>query len=243
MVENWHARPVDAVVAALESGPAGLTAAEAARRLAAFGPNALPAGKGRNPVLRFLTQFNNALIYFLLASATAAGLLGHYIDAGVILAVTVINAVVGFVQEGKAERALAAIADMISPHAAVMRDGKRHTVPVADLVPGDIVLIEAGDRVPADLRLTRASSLLIDEALLTGESVAAAKADLTAPEDAPLGDRHGMAYSGTNRGSFGRLCSINRSIRASACASVSCSPMAVTKRTSAPSVRPMVRLS
>ncbi|MCF4166780.1 HAD-IC family P-type ATPase [Zavarzinia compransoris] len=197
MVENWHARPADEVVAALETNSGGLTAAEAAERLEIHGPNALPAGKGRNPVLRFLAQFNNALIYFLLASALAAGLLSHFIDAGVILAVTVINAVVGFMQEGKAERALAAIADMISPHAAVMRDGKRHTVPVADLVPGDIVLIEAGDRVPADLRLTKASSLLIDEALLTGESVAAAKADLAVPEDAPLGDRHGMAYSGT----------------------------------------------
>lgn len=197
MVEDWHARPIDDVYRQLDSGPSGLDPAEAADRLRRHGPNSLPAGKGVSPILRFLGQFNNALIYFLLASAVAAVAIGHVVDAGVILAVTIINAIVGFLQEGKAERALAAIAAMVSPHANVLRGGTRLGVGVADLVPGDMVLIEAGDRVPADLRLTRASALLIDEALLTGESVAAAKTDQAAAPGAALGERQSMAFSGT----------------------------------------------
>ncbi|MFZ2869975.1 cation-translocating P-type ATPase, partial [Zavarzinia sp.] len=197
MVENWHARPIAEVYRHLDSGPDGLGPEEAARRLTEHGPNSLAAGKSTSPVLRFLGQFNNALIYFLLASAVAAAAIGHLVDAGVIMAVTVINAVVGFLQEGKAEKALAAIAAMVSPRANVLRGGTRQGIAVADLVPGDIVLIEAGDRVPADLRLTRASALLVDEALLTGESVASAKSELAATEAASLGERHSMAFSGT----------------------------------------------
>lgn len=197
MAEDWHARPIAEVYRHLDSGPDGLAPDEAARRLEEHGPNSLPVGRGPHPVLRFLGQFNNALIYFLLVSAVAAVAIGHLVDAGVIMAVTVINAVVGFLQEGKAERALAAIAAMVSPRANVLRGGTRQGIAVADLVPGDIVLIEAGDRVPADLRLTRASALLVDEALLTGESVASAKSELAAAEAASLGERHSMAFSGT----------------------------------------------
>jgi magnesium-transporting ATPase (P-type) len=195
--QDWHARPAHEVLAALESGPRGLSAAEAAARLAAHGPNALPESSGRHPLARFLAQFHNGLIYFLLAAAAAAALLGHFVDATVIVAVVVVNAVVGFVQEGKAEKALNAMRRMISPRAAVLRDGGRTTVAVAELVPGDLVLLEAGDRVPADLRLVRARGMLVDEALLTGESVAAAKNEDAALMDAALGDRHSMAYSGT----------------------------------------------
>ena len=147
--------------------------------------------------MRFLAQFHNALIYFLLAAAVAAALLGHYVDAAVILAVVLVNAVVGFVQEGKAEKALNAIRGLIAPHAHLVRAGRREKVPVAEIVPGDIVLLEAGDRVPADLRLIRARSLLVEEAILTGESVAAEKRESPAPAEVPLGDRHSMAYSGT----------------------------------------------
>lgn len=126
-----------------------------------------------------------------------AALLGHHVDAGVIVAVVLVNAIVGFIQEGRAEQALAALRSMLAPHARVMRDGTRLTLPVAELVPGDLVLLEAGDRVPADLRLLRTRGLLIDEAVLTGESVAAQKQEAPALSDTALGDRHSMAYSGT----------------------------------------------
>jgi magnesium-transporting ATPase (P-type) len=192
-----HARPAEAVVVALGTSPRGLTAAEAAARLKQHGPNTIPPGRRRSPLLRFLAQFNNALIYFLLVGAAAAAALGHVVDTGVILAVVFVNAVVGFLQEGKAENALAAIRDMIAPRASVLRDGARIGVPVADLVPGDVVLIEAGDRVPADLRLLRARSLRIDEAILTGESVSASKDTAPVAEDAALGDRTPLAFSGT----------------------------------------------
>jgi magnesium-transporting ATPase (P-type) len=192
-----HARETHEILATLGSSREGLNAEEAARRLEQHGPNALLAAAGRHPLMRFLAQFNNALIYFLLAAALAAWSLGHLVDAAVIVGVVLINAVVGFVQEGKAEDALNAIRRMISPHAAVLRGGRRLSIPVAEVVPGDIVLLEAGDRVPADLRLLQARGMLIEEAVLTGESVAAAKDHKPVKHDAPLGDRSGMAYSGT----------------------------------------------
>ena len=194
---NWHAMAAEEALAELRSRPAGLDPAEVEPRLRQYGPNRLPAAKPKSPILRFLAQFNNALIYFLLAAAVAASVLGHIVDAFVIVAVVTINAVVGFVQEGKAEQALDAIRSMISPKANVLRAGQRQSIAVADLVPGDVVLLEAGDRVPADLRLLRARGLLIDEAALTGESVAAEKAEAPVAVTAPLGDRLSMAFSGT----------------------------------------------
>ncbi|MCD9028314.1 HAD-IC family P-type ATPase [Luteimonas sp. BDR2-5] len=193
----WHALPPDTVLARLQVGHDGLDSAEAARRRAHYGDNELPAAKPRPAWLRFLSHFNNALIIFLAAASVAALALGHYIDAVVILLVIVVNAIVGFVQEGRAEQALAQLQSMLAPNARVLRDGKRQVIPVIGLVPGDIVTLEAGDRVPADLRLLRARGLLIDEAALTGESVAAGKTDAAVAEDAALGDRTGMAYSGT----------------------------------------------
>lgn len=194
---QWHAQHVDEVLKALDTRPGGRSAEEAARWLAAHGPNALPQPPARHPLVRLLAQFDNALIYVLVAAAIAALLLGHGLDAAVIVAVVIVNAVVGFLQEGKAESALAAIRRLVSPKAHVLRDGHRLSVPVADLIPGDVVLLEAGDRVPADLRLLRARGLLIDEALLTGESMVAQKQEAPAPHDAALGDRHCMAFSGT----------------------------------------------
>ena len=196
-VHSAHDRGAAHVVDELASSFQGLSAIEAERRLHQHGPNSIPTGTRRHPVLRFLGHFNNALIYFLLAGAAAAAALGHFIDTGVILAVVLVNAVVGFLQEGKAEDALAAIRDMIAPKASVLRDGKRISVPQANLVPGDVVLIEAGDRVPADLRLLRARSLRIDEAILTGESVAATKHTDPVDANAALGDRRSLAFSGT----------------------------------------------
>ncbi len=194
---DWHALAPEEALRALEATAQGLSSEEAARRLALAGRNALPEAARRHPLLRLAAQFNNALIYFLLFAAVAAAVLGHIVDAAVIVAVVIVNAFIGFVQEGKAEAALEAMRRMISPRASVLRDGRRQTVAVEALVPGDLVLVEAGDRVPADLRLVRARGLLVDEALLTGESVAAQKSEQAAPADAPLGDRQGMAYSGT----------------------------------------------
>src|SRR5690606_22288895 len=172
---GWHAMAARDVLAAFGGGEAGLSEMEAESRLARHGANALPPPPRRHPALRLMSQFNNTLIYFLLAASVAAWALGHVVDAGVIVAVVAINAIVGFVQEGRAEQALDAIRDMIAPKASVMRDGRRVSVPAAALVPGDMVLLEAGDQVPADMRLTRTRALLVDEAILTGESVAAQK--------------------------------------------------------------------
>jgi magnesium-transporting ATPase (P-type) len=193
----WHDRPVEAVLDALESSQAGLSGVEAAARLERNGPNRLPEAKRRSLLARLLQQFNNILIYVLLGSAAITFLLDHTVDTLVILAVVLVNAAVGFVQEGKAENAMDAIRQMLAPRASVLRDGERRSVEGETLVPGDIVLLEAGDRVPADLRLFDAHGLAVQEAILTGESVPVDKDAATAAADAPLGDRSGMAFSGT----------------------------------------------
>jgi magnesium-transporting ATPase (P-type) len=194
---TWHDRPVDAVLQALQSTRGGLSSAEAAARLARYGPNRLPPPKRRGPLARFLLQFHNVLIYVLLAAAGITALMGHFVDSLVILGVVVINAVIGFVQEGKAEEALAAIRGMLAPKAQVLRDGRRQEIDAAELVPGDIVFLVAGDRVPADLRLIEVKSLKVEEAVLTGESVAVEKQSEPVTAAAPLGDRASMAWSGT----------------------------------------------
>lgn len=193
----WHAVPLQEALQATGSGPDGLSAAEAARRLARFGPNRLPRGPRRSALRRFLLQFHSRLIYVLVGSATLAAAIGHVTDALVIASVVLVNAVIGFVQEGRAEEALEAIRAMIDPQASVIRDGRRLTIPADEVVPGDIVLLEAGDRVPADLRLVKARSLRVDEAVLTGESVPVDKALEPVAVDAALGDRLSMAFSGT----------------------------------------------
>jgi len=193
----WHAMPTDALLRRLGTDANGLSQAEAAARRARYGANRLPPPPRPSALRRFLAQFWNVLIQALLVAALAALLLGHAIDAAVILAVVVINALIGFIQEGRAERALEAIRGLIDPRASVMRDGERRTIPADEIVPGDIVLVEAGDRVPADLRLIRARQLAIDESALTGESVAATKGTGPSPPGAPLADRDGMAFSGS----------------------------------------------
>ena len=193
----WHALALGAVRERLAAGDNGLTAAEAARRLGVYGPNRLPANGGRSALMRLLDQFNNLLIFVLIAAALVSAALGHAVDSLVIVAVVLVNAGVGFVQEGRAERALDAIRGMIAPQASVMRDGVRVTVQAEAIVPGDLVLLEAGDRVAADLRLARARGLRIEEAALTGESVPVDKLTAAVAADAALGDRASMAYSGT----------------------------------------------
>jgi magnesium-transporting ATPase (P-type) len=182
----------------LESDPAsGLRPEEVARRRQRFGPNLLPQPKRRGPLMRFLRQFHNVLIYVLLGSALLTVLLADYVDAAVIAGVVVINALIGFLQEGKAEKALDAIRNMLSLNAAVLRGGRRVTVPAEELVPGDIVFLQSGDKVPADLRLVEVKTLRIDEAVLTGESEAVEKSVAPVAEEAVPGDRFCMAYSGT----------------------------------------------
>jgi calcium-translocating P-type ATPase len=192
-----HAKPATECLAVLDTTPEGLASTEAARRLAQHGPNRLPEQRGRGPILRFLVHFNNVLIYVLLGAAVVTGVLQHWVDTGVILAVVLANAVIGFVQEGKAEAAMSAIRQMLAPHAAVLRDGQRVTLDGADLVPGDIVLLEAGDKVPAELRVLEARGLAAQEAILTGESVPVEKGPEPVAALAALGDRRSMLWSGT----------------------------------------------
>lgn len=194
---SWHTLEPTAVLADLTVDTGGLTEDEATRRLASFGPNRLRQPPRQSPLVRFLLQFHNVLIYVLLAAGAITLAIRHWVDAGVIFGVVVINAVIGFLQEGKAERALESIRQMLSLQATVIRDGARRTVAAEALVPGDIVLLESGDKVPADLRLIQAKGLQVQEAVLTGEAVPVLKDTATAARDTPLGDRSGMAYAGT----------------------------------------------
>ncbi|MDN3520163.1 cation-transporting P-type ATPase [Halomonas ramblicola] len=193
----WHSLSAEQALASVQTDKHGLHAEEAQARLQQYGRNELPPARQRGPLRRFLSQFNNLLIYVLLVAAAITLAIGHVTDAVVIVAVALLNAGIGFLQEGKAEKALGAIRQMLSSQASVLRDGARTTVPAAELVPGDIVLIESGDRVPADLRLLKCKGLQIQEAALTGESVAVTKDGAAVDAAAELGDRRGMAYSGT----------------------------------------------
>jgi len=182
---------------AVGATPDGLSAAEAERRLAEHGPNRLPEARGRGPLRRFLAQFHNVLIYVLIGAAVTTGAMQHWVDTGVILAVVIANALIGFLQEGKAEAAMAAIRGMLAPKAAVLRDSRRVSIAGEEIVPGDVVMLEAGDKVPADLRILEARGLAAQEAMLTGESVPVEKSAEAVALDAALGDRRSMLWSGT----------------------------------------------
>src|SRR3989338_535889 len=172
---GWHSLTAQEVLSALVADHAGLSPDEAARRLQQHGLNRLPAARRDSLPVRFARQFHNVLIYVLLASALITGLLEHWVDCGVIIGVVLINAIIGVIQEGKAERALDAIRNMLSPNATVLRDGRRREIPAEQLVAGDIVLLASGDMVPADMRLIEARQLRVEEAALTGESEAVEK--------------------------------------------------------------------
>jgi Ca2+-transporting ATPase len=195
----WHVLLVEAVVRAIQTDPeSGLTEDEAGRRLERFGPNALVAPKGR-PILSILaSQFKSLIVALLIAATIVAFALGQNVEAIAVLVVIVLNAAVGFLTEWKAEQALSALERQAAPSAHVLRDGAEHQVPAAELVPGDVVVLAAGDRVPADGRVVQDVQLQVDESALTGESHAASKdADALLDEDAPLGDRRNMVYLGT----------------------------------------------
>jgi magnesium-transporting ATPase (P-type) len=194
---TWHALSVEEVLSRQQTTAAGLGDEEAARRLAVTGPNRLPPPKRRSPLIRFLLQFHNVLIYVLLAAALITLLMAHWLDAGVILGVVVINAIIGFIQEGRAERALDAIRELLSQQCTVVRNGRPRTVPADELVPGDMVLVQSGDRVPADLRLLRQKNLRIDESMLTGESMPVEKSVEPVATSTILVERGCMAWSGT----------------------------------------------
>ncbi len=194
---TYHSLEWQAAAAAVGGTAQGLTSGEAAMRLQRVGPNQLPSPQPPSALVRFLRHFHNVLIYVLLGAATITAALGHYIDTGIILAVVIANAVIGFVQEGRAENAMKAIRELLAPHASVLRDGRRQVIASADVVPGDVVLLDAGEKVPADLRLFEARGLTIQEAILTGESAAVEKDTVPVAADAVLGDRSGMAFGGT----------------------------------------------
>jgi len=194
---NWHNNSIETTVELLDSSQNGLSNKEANNRLSKYGKNRLPEPKSRSLFVRFLYQFNNVLIYVLIAASLITAILGHWVDAGVIIGVVFVNAIIGFVQEGKAEDALKAIRQMLSPNAIVIRDGKQISTKAELLVPGDIVFLQSGDKVPADLRLLKTKGLQIQEAALTGESIAIEKTIESVPEQSVIGDRRCMAYSST----------------------------------------------
>src|SRR5215467_1901876 len=195
---TWHAISADEVVTRLAtSGQKGLDASEASARLQKYGANRLPEGKKRGPFARFLIQFNNILVYVLLGAGFTKLMLSLWVDAGIIFGVVVLNALLGFIQEGKAEKALDSIRNMLSAEARTVRSGETRIIPAEQLVPGDVVVLESGDKIPADLRLIEAKNLRTEEATLTGESVPAEKAVDRVPAHATVGDRRSMAFSGT----------------------------------------------
>ncbi len=173
---RWYTFDAETVLEELHTDPQqGLSAAEAAQRRATYGDNELPRKKKVPALVSFLKQFNNILIYILLLAAVITFLLGHLTDTIVIILVTMINALIGFIQESKAEKALDNIKNMLSLTAQVIRDGERMEIDARELTPGDIVVLQPGDKVPADLRLIRTSNLQVEESVLTGESVPSEK--------------------------------------------------------------------
>ncbi len=195
----WHTMPPPEVLSQLETDPEnGLAKSEVASRLAQYGPNELIEAERPGFWQQLLNQFNNFVIYILLFAAVVSFALGDEIEAVAIMAIVILNATLGVVQEGRAEQALSALKKLAAPNAKVMREGHTEAIPARELVPGDVVLLEAGDYIPADLRLVTTVNLSIEEASLTGESVPVSKrAEEIASEDAVIGDRHNMAYMGT----------------------------------------------
>jgi magnesium-transporting ATPase (P-type) len=194
----WHAVGVGEVAGRLHTDPArGLDAGEAARRLRQYGPNRLPDGTKQDAVKRFLLQFHNILVYILLGAGFVKLLVGLWLDAAVILGVVLLNALLGFLQEGRAEKAIDSIRTMLPADARCLRDGEVRLIPAEELAPGDVVLLESGDKIPADVRLTEVRNLRTEEAALTGESVPVDKTIEAVAERATVADRKGMAFSGT----------------------------------------------
>ncbi|WP_277556125.1 cation-translocating P-type ATPase [Halobaculum limi] len=195
---EWHAADPDAVYAELNTDPAGLTEAEAAARLSRVGPNELDSDRGQSWWLLLLEQFSSPLIWVLVAAATVSALVGNVVDAGLITVIVVANGVFGFVQEFRAERSIEELRDLSSPTVRVRRDGTDQRLPMAELVPGDVVVLGQGDVVPADARVVDAANVEIDESTLTGESLPVAKGTDSLPVETPLAERTNLVFRGTN---------------------------------------------
>ena len=194
---HWHTLSTDQTGTRLDSSTQGLDSQQADQRLQLYGPNRLAAARKRSALQRFLLQFHNILLYVMMGSAVITASLGYWVDTGVLMGAVLINAIIGYLQEGKAEKALDAIRNMLSPRCIVLRDGSYRELDADQLVPGDVVLLASGDRVPADLRLLSVHELRVEEAALTGESLPVDKGIDPVAHDAPLGDRFCMAYAGT----------------------------------------------
>ncbi|NUP06376.1 MAG: HAD-IC family P-type ATPase [Polyangiaceae bacterium] len=193
----WYALPPDRALDLLTSSEAGLSSDEAATRLEQFGPNVLERAKGVSPLTLLWRQLNSPIVFLLLGSSALAAVLGKMIDAAVVLGAVVVNTIIGFLQEFRAAKAIEALSGMVPQQAQVVRDGRLTTASASSLVPGDIVSMSSGDRVPADVRLLSSRNLQVEEAALTGESVPAEKTTAAVSEDATIGDRRSMAYNGT----------------------------------------------
>ena len=193
----WHTLPCEVVFSDLNSTPAGLSGSEAVQRLAQYGPNELQASHGISPWAILLEQFKNILILILLAATVASAFLGHAVEAIAITVIVLFAVVLGFVQEYRAERAIEALRKMAAPTANALRDGKEVALPARDLVPGDVFLLRAGDKVPADSRLFESVNLQVEEAPLTGESVPIEKHAAPINGELTIGDRKNMVYAGT----------------------------------------------
>jgi Ca2+-transporting ATPase len=194
----WHTFTVDRSFQELQSQPGGLSHAEAAERILKYGPNELQAAHRVSPWEILLEQFKNVLILILLVAAMLSLFLGHGIESIVIAVIVLFAVVLGFVQEYRAERAIDALRQMAAPTATVLRDGLEVKVAAKDLVPGDVIILHTGDRVPADARLLEAINLQVEEAALTGESIPVEKhVNGLDVDDLPVGDRKNMVYAGT----------------------------------------------
>ncbi len=196
--KHWHHLPQEEVLDFLDTDvEKGLDRFEVEQCQQNFGPNTLTQRKGQGALLRFLLQFNQALVYILLVAVIIKLLLGAWVDAGVIFGVVLLNSIIGFMQEGKALSALEALSRALTTETTVLRAGEKQRIDAKELVPGDIVLLASGDKVPADLRLLRSRSLQIDESALTGESLPVEKHSNVLAYDTTLADRANMAYSST----------------------------------------------
>src|SRR5438876_11324813 len=204
MADDWHSLPADAVLKRLDASPLGLDSREAARRLSRFGANELVQTARVNPLRILLSQFVDVLVIVLILAAVISATLGllqgetaDLYDAVLIIVIVIMNAILGFVQEYRAERSLEALKSLAAPKAHVLREGGVVAVPSRDLVPGEVVVLAAGDRVPADARLLEVASLRVNEASLTGESLPVSKAVEPQPRESFLGDRKNMVFMGT----------------------------------------------
>ncbi len=196
--QQWHNLPIKEVSRHLESNlESGLTSAEVKKRQESFGANELKGKPGKSPVVRFLLQFHQPLLYILLIAGAIKAFLGEWVNAAVIWGVTLINAIIGYVQESKAESAIAALASAVQTDATIWRDNQKVKISSTELVPGDVVLLTSGDKVPADLRLIFARNLQVNESALTGESIAVEKNTQPLDANAPLAERTNMAYAGS----------------------------------------------